>query len=146
MTNVGLIFISWTNTTPDEFLCCFVSAGHVNKKSFSANLLKTIITFIHSFLDITQLLILLNSYKQLVLISLCRWDFVHLMLCRAAGQERNKMWKAMTYEVRPARLKKNMSKPNWCTTCGPFEKSLAMGTLRPDVEFQMCLQALTYVR
>lgn len=80
---------------------------------------------------------------------ICRWGFVHLMLCRAAGQERNQMQKAMTYEVRPVRLKKNMSKPNWCTTCGPFVKPFAMGTLRSDVgrvDFQMCLQALTYVR
>lgn len=56
-----------------------------------------------------------------------RWGFVYLMLCRAVGQERNQMQKAMTYEVRPARLKKNMSKPKWCTTCGPFVKSFCYG-------------------
>lgn len=59
------------------------------------------------------------------------------------------MQKAMTYEVRPAQLKKNMSKPNWCTTCGPFVEPFAMGTLSTDggrVDFQMCLWGLTYVR
>lgn len=68
-------------------------------------------------------LMLIVCQQQLCI---CRRGFVHVMLHRAAGQE-NQMWKAMTYEVRPVRLKKNMSKPNWCTMCGPFEKPFCHG-------------------
>lgn len=76
------------------------------------------------------------------------WGFVHLILCRAAGQQWDQMWKAMTYEVRQARSKKNMSKPSWCATCGPFAQPFAMGTARSveRADFQMCSQALCKVR
>lgn len=63
-----------------------------------------------------QLLMLRGGTPEVILklivcrqqLCVCWWGSVHLMLCRAAGQARNQMWKAMTYEVRPARLKKNM--------------------------------------
>lgn len=77
-----------------------------------------------------------------------------LMLRRAVGRRRGWMWKAMTYEVRPAGSKKNTSKPSRCATCGPLVKviflflfSLHHGHSAAErVDFQMCLQALTYVR
>lgn len=55
------------------------------------------------------------------------------------------MRKAMIYEVRPARLKKNTSRPNRCTTCGPFVNLFAMGTFLMLAKL-ICRCVLTYVR
>lgn len=86
--------------------------------------------------------------------SVCRRGFARLMLRRAVGRRRGWMWKAMTYEVRPAGSKKNTSKPSRCATCGPLVKAIFLfffflhhgHSAAERVDFQMCLKALTYVR